>query len=206
MKCKYCGKRINKSDEICPECGKYVSKKAAAVGYRKRSDSSSPSDSPLGDNIRFFECGNFGDGILASCFMYGIIAVYLLVTSLPKRYEWTPRAEHDEFIVKNVLLGLLLVAVFVIGIVIFSTCKKSFVCVNVHGVYGIRPKFLLIPERFEFFYDDITDFRCRIPASGGLPTVTVTAKGKVYRIYGLNNNDASYLATFIREIMPAKRK
>ena len=91
------------------------------------------------------------------------------------------------------------------GIAIFFTCRKSFVCINAFGVYGIKPKFLLIPERFEFFYDDITDFRCRIPAGKGLAVVTVTAKGRVYRIYGLDNRDASYLATFVREVMPEKK-
>ena len=204
MKCRFCGAKIKKKDELCPECGKYISKKSAAVAYRKRLDCEPTS--PLGKNIRYLECGNFGNGVLIACIMYGILAAYYFVTSLPLRYTLIARVERTEFIIKNVFLAMLLISVFIIGFVIFFTCKKSFVCVNVHGVYGIKPKFLMFPERFEFFYDDITDFRCHIPASGGIPVVTVTADGKVYRIYGLSNTDASYLSTFIREIMPSKRK
>lgn len=204
MKCKFCGAKIKKSDELCPECEKYISKKSASAAYKKRSDTEPTS--PLGKNIRFLECGSFGDSTLASCLMFGIIALYAVICSIPSRYQFIAPVHRNEFIVKNILLISACLAVIVIGIVIFSTCKKCFVCVNVFGVYGIKPKFLIIPERFEFFYDDITDFSCRIPASGGIPVVTVTANGRVYRIYGLSNKDASYLSTFVREIMPQKSK
>ncbi len=204
MKCKFCGAKLKKSDELCPECGKYISKKAAAAAYKKDTESAPPS--PLGKNIKFLECKSFGNNILTNCLLYGIFALFAIVSSIPSRYEWVAPARRSEFIVKNALLISVCLAVIAIGVAIYFICRKSFVCINVFGVYGIKPKFLIIPERFEFFYDDITDFSCRIPASGGIPVVTVTANGRVYRIYGLSNTDASYLSTFVREIMPQKNK
>lgn len=204
MKCKFCGAKIHKADEICPECGKYISKKSAATGYKQQSEAAELS--PLGKNIKFLECKNFGYDILTNCVLYGFIAIVVIIGSAYSRYEWVPRARFNEFIVKNAIFVSVCLIFIAIGIVIYFTCRKSFVCINAFGVYGIKPKFLLIPERFEFFYDDITDFRCRIPAGKGLAVVTVTAKGKVYRIYGLDNRDASYLSTFVRECMPEKKQ
>lgn len=204
MKCKFCKAKISKSDEICPECGKYISKKSAATARRREADTEIRS--PLGKNIKFFGCESFGYDVFTQIILYTIIVIVAIVGTAKSRFEWVPRARVQDFIVKNAILLSLCLAVIAIGAVIYFTCKKSFICINVFGVYGIKPKLLIIPERFEFFYDDITDFRCRIPAGRGLAVVTVTAKGRVYRIYGLNNKDASYLSTFVRESMPKKNR
>lgn len=204
MKCKFCGAKINKSDEICPECGKYISKKSAATARRRESDTET--QSPLGKNIKFFGCESFGYDVFTRIALYTIFIIVAIVVIAKSEFEWVPRAQVREFIVKNAILLSLCLAVIAVGAVIYFTCKKSFICINVFGVYGIKPKLLIIPERFEFFYDDITDFKCRIPAGKGLAVITVTAKGKVYRIYGLNSKDASYLSTFVRESMPEKNR
>ena len=204
MKCKFCKAKIQKTDEICPECGKYINKKSAAAAHKQTAEPIS--SSPFGKNIKMFECKGFGENVLAKCLIYGIGFLVAVIGSLYFRYASVIRSVYPELIAKNALLIGACLLFIAAGIAIFFTCRKSFVCINVFGVYGIKPKFLLIPERFEFFYDDITDFRCRIPAGRGLAVVTVTAKGKVYRIYGLENRDASYLSTFVREVMPEKKQ
>ncbi len=203
MKCKYCDKRISKKDEICPRCGKYVAEPDEEV-----LEDSEP-ERELGKNVKFFECKSFAGDIL----LYGG-GIGLLMTAANGYFIYKRsyilgllfNGHISRFLLANIILCVIGLIVLIFSLIAFFATRKSFVCVNENGVYGIRPKLFLKPERFEFFYEDITDFSCRIPVKDGIPYIKVEANGKTFRIYGLRNSDASFLASYVRENMPLKRK
>lgn len=203
MKCRYCNKRISKKDEICPRCGKY-----AAEPDEEMLEDSEP-ERELGKNVKFFECKSFaGDFLLYGCgtglLMAGINGYFIYQSSY--MLELLFKGHISRFLLANIVLCVIGLTVFIFSLCAFFAVRKSFVCVNENGVYGIRPKLFVKAERFEFFYEDITDFSCRIPVNSGIPYVKVEADGKTFRIYGLRNSDASFLASYTRENMPVKRK
>ncbi len=204
MKCKFCGAKIKKSDEICPDCGKYLSKESASEAYKE--DSESVSMDPLGKNIKFYECKDFGSDVRFFCVSRAIFALIFIVAGAYNLHDWIYPVNFTKFYLIVGLLILLCIAAVIAGIIAYLVCKKSFICINENGVYGIRPKFFVIPERFSFYYNEITDFHCHIPVAKGIPVVTVITQEKTFRIYGLSNANASFLASYTRENMPSKKE
>ncbi len=200
MKCKFCGAKIKKSDEVCPECGKYV-----AALNEKASENCEP-ERELGKNIKFFDTKAYASRVLYTFAPIGIIPIILGGRRLYRTYrifEYLP----EDYLRHNVMRDcvFVLLGLFIIGLSVcnYFAMRKSFVCVNENGVYGIKPRFLILTERFEYFYKDVKDFSCHIPpAQFGSSYITVKTDKKKYRINFLPGDDASFLATYTRDNMP----
>lgn len=200
MKCKSCGAKVGKTEEICPEFGKTI----AESSFKKPDKNDSERD--LGKNIRFSDCKTASGrlmtkGIFAGLFFLigGGILLFRMHNSLKYIFE--------GYISKFVLFGLIFafIGIVIIALSIVAGCalRKSFVCINENGVYGIMPRLFLKADWFEFFYDDITDFRCFVPLRGA-SFILVKADGKQFLLYGLDVNSASATASYIRENIPKK--
>ena len=200
MKCDFCGAKIKKSDEVCPECGKHV------ATLNEKTPENCDSKRELGKNIKFFDTKAYASRVLYTFAPIGIIPIILGGRRLYSTYqifEYLP-GDYLRFSIMRssvfILLGL-----FIIGLCVcrYFALRKSFVCVNENGVYGIKPRFLILTERFEYFYEDVKDFSCHIPpAQFGSSYINVKTDKKKFRIDFLPNSDASFLATYTRDNMP----
>ncbi len=202
MKCKFCGAKIKKSDEVCSECGKYV-----ATLNEKAVENCEP-ERELGKNIKFFDTKAYASRVLYTFAPIGIIPVILGGRHLYRTYqisEYLPENYLIPGIMRSCVFVLLGLFIIVLSICYYLALRKSFVCVNENGIYGIKPRFLILTERFEYFYEDVKDLSCHIPpAQFGSSYITVKTDKKKYRINFLPNSDASFIATYTRDNMPQK--
>lgn len=188
---------------MCPRCGKYVSEAVT------QTTETSEDERELGKNIKFFKFSSLASGFLFGCCSLGVIMLaggIFFIYDMRRSLQYILEGYVNPFVIRGIILLFSGLVISVFGIIAFLAHRKSFVCINENGVYGIIPWLFIKAERFEFFYEDITDFRCHIPVSKGLPSVRVKADGKVFRILGLDNSDASFVASYIRENIPKKRK
>ncbi|MBR6785940.1 MAG: hypothetical protein IKM25_06785 [Clostridia bacterium] len=202
MKCKFCKAKIQENDEICPECGKLLTESDEV-----RIETSAP-ERTLGKNIKFYDCKSLAIGYLFSGCCVGAFLCsggIIYIRNHPYFFESLTDGTIGNFGIWSIILIIVGIVAFAFGICSFLTVRKCFVCINQNGVYGIKPKFYCKEERFEFFYEDITDFTCRIPIGRGTPRVKVEIGEKKFVICILNNSDASFLASYIRENMPEKK-
>ena len=200
MKCKFCGARIGKSEEICPECGKLIT----SASFEKNESSDPERD--LGKNIRFSDCKSGSERLLSKgitagvlCLISGIAVLYKIGFNL--NYIFV--GHFSRFVSFALALILTGVAVLTLSIIAGCALRKSFVCVNENGVYGIMPKLFLKADWFKIFYEDITDFKCYVPLRGA-SLILIKANGKSFLLYGLDVASASASASYIRENLPRK--
>lgn len=200
VKCKFCGTKLQKSDEVCPECGKYV------ANLNEETPENCEPERELGKNIKFFDTKAYASRVLYTFAPIGIFPVIIGGKYLYRTYqifEYLP----EDYLIFSIMrsCAFVLLGLFIIGLSVcyYFALRKSFVCVNKNGVYGIKPRFLILTERFEYFYEDVKDFNCRIPpAPFGSSYIAVKTDKKKYRINFLPNSDASFLATYTRDNMP----
>lgn len=203
MKCKFCGARAKKSDELCSECGHYLNKKAVVNALKSKNESDGESD--FGRKLKFFDCQSQGSTIMTEICVTGAFLIAFTAYMIYKNYEFVAHAYLEKLILQGAFFISLWILLILAGVSIYLTFKKCFIYVGENGVYGIRPRLFRRCEWFEFYYSDITDFRCRIPAENGIAYVKVVADGKTYTFCCLDNTDTSLLSSYIRENMP-KRK
>lgn len=153
MKCKHCGAKLGKTDEICPNCSKFVSDKAAETPVIQTEITSTETKIP---DPRFSESDtvfDYKDHILASllwslgfALFFGILLVFF--------------SFDDSYFSSEDFYSLVL-AVVVIGLSVFSGVatyineKKCFIVITDEKVYGTIPKGMLDTTDFEVEISDI---------------------------------------------------
>ena len=172
MKCKYCGKRINKSDEICPECGTLIS--------------SSNQESPdgMGKCLKKFNC-NDNLPIFVFCMLLGIAVLVLIAR------EYSVSHTIDPKDILGVVSGLVLIPMM--SWFSFVTLKTS-LCVCENGIYGVIPqKGSNLPRFFKLRYSEIKTVSTDVirTGKGGSSSIIMilTKDGKEYRIGCLNKKN-----------------
>lgn len=204
MKCRFCKSKVNKHDELCPECGRYLNKKAAVSAAKK------DADSPFGRVLKVLDCKNYGGDLLT---VYAFVSFLLIGSGIYDIYK-----SHYLF---SSILGLFIYAPLILGVLSAITgittylkLRKCFVCLSENGIYGVRPRLFRKSEWFEIYYKDITDFKCKIPASfsgrrfffRSIPRVRIVADGTPYTFCCFDTTDSSTLATCIRTNMPKRSR
>lgn len=187
MRCVFCGSKISKKDEICPECGKYLSEKPFAQSAEKNN---------LGEILRFFKCTDFANNAFLCYAIFGVmlmLPVIRLIIDNPEEIKYL-----IGFYSQTLLMLIIGLVLLICGIISFFVFRKCYIGIKENGVYGRRPLFPLRTGYFEVYFEDIENFKCHIPLRKGTPYVKFTVKGKKYIIACLNINDCSILADCIR--------
>ena len=203
MKCRFCKSKVNKHDELCPECGRYLNKKAAVSAAKE------DTESPFGRVLKVLDCKSYGGDLLT---VYAIVSFWFIGFGIYGIYKSQDLFSSilGLFIYSPLILGVLSATV---GIVAYLKLRKCFVCLSENGIYGVRPRLFRKSEWFEIYYKDITDFSCRIPAHSShrnflfrsIPRVRIVADGTPYTFCCFDTTDSSTLATCIRTNMPKRR-
>lgn len=191
MRCEFCGAKMSKNDDLCPECGKYAAKEAPETVFAEPDRQRN-----LGEIVRFFKCEEFAKNTLFLGGISGIIFIaplIFMVIDNPNILKYL-----FGFYLKTLSFFILGVVLIIAGIISFFVFRKCHIGIKENGFYGRRPLFPLRTEYFEVFFEDIEDFKCHIPLGKGTPFVKFTAKGKKYTIACLNAADCSVLADCIR--------
>lgn len=172
MKCKFCGTKIKKSDEICPECGKYSGEQKTTAD--------------MGKCLKKFSC-NDKLPLFIFCLL---ISIAVIAITAKKIYIF------ETIDIKSVLLSVAS-GIFLFPLTLYLcliTCK-SYICVCEKGIYGAIPwskKFM--PQKFKFYYDDIKSVKNVVDYRGKgayLCTITILRKnGEENKITCLNKKNS----------------
>lgn len=204
MKCRFCKSKVNKHDELCPECGRYLNKKAAVSAAKKNTDS------PFGRVLKVLDCKNYGGDILTDSAIASVICIPMGIYGIYKSQDLFSSI-LGLFIYAPLILGVLSA---ITGITTYLKLRKCFVCLSENGIYGVRPRLFRKSEWFEIYYKDITDFKCKIPADDssryffirGIPRVRIVTDSTPYTFCCFDTTDSSTLATCIRTNMPKRSR
>ena len=182
MKCKSCGAKVGKTEEICPDCGNYLRPQESSAD--------------MGECHKKFNCNDqiplFGFVIVVA------IAAFAIAAS---EYSKTHMLSARDVIL--LISGVFLCIMSVYMCLIFY---KSYICVCENGIYGVIPqKGKNFPTFFELSYDEIEYVDMSI-FRGGKGTksymVTILTKtGEEFRIGILNQKNSELLADMLRRMI-----
>ena len=179
MKCKFCGAKVGKTEEICPECGKYLSSKV--------------SSSDMGECHKKFNCND-------QIPLFGFIIVVAIAAFAIAAFEYK---ETQMLSARDVILLISGVFLCVLSVYMCIVCLKSYICVCENGIYGVIPqKGKNFPTFLELSYDEIEYVDMSIIKGGkGAKSyiVTILTKtGEEFRIGILNRKNSELLADILR--------
>lgn len=178
MKCKTCGAKVSKTEEICPECGSLLS--------------SCESAADMGECHKKFNC-NDKIPLQGFIFVVAIAAFVIAACEYCKTQILSPR----EVIV--LISGVFLC---VISVYMCIICLKSYVCVCEKGIYGVIPqKKKTFPKYFKLSYDEIKFVDLSVIKGGKgaksyIVTILTNAEEE-FRIGVLNKKNSELLADML---------
>lgn len=178
MKCKFCGAKIKKTDELCPECGNLIS--------------SRESTSDMGKCLKKFNCN---DNL--PLFIFIILLSIAILGFAAKDYIVSETIGFKSVVAVVSLIILLPMMSWLC----FVTCK-SYICVCENGIYGVIPQHgKLIPKSFELPYDEIKVVAMDIIKTGKGGTSSIiailTKNEEEYRIGCLNQKNSKLLSDML---------
>lgn len=80
MKCLNCGRKVRKNEEICPECGAYITKDKTSDTVKVKHEGPLVSNKTAGRNYSYSEY-NYGS-VLLRLVGGGVLLVFLIIKSL----------------------------------------------------------------------------------------------------------------------------
>lgn len=153
MKCKFCGARLKKTDEICPNCSKFVSDNNIEIEVPETEIT--PTETKIPDPC-FSESDTvfcYKDHILSSLlWSLGIalfFAVLLIFAAFDNRYF--SAKDFYSVVIAVVAIGL---SVFN-GIASYRQEKKCFIAITDKKIHGTIPKGMFETTDFEVEISDI---------------------------------------------------
>ncbi len=154
MKCNFCGTDIRKSDEICPECGKYLADQPAAK--------TNPKAEKFGKTLRFYD---YNDGLAFYSLLFvfsGLTLTGFALYLIPDfgYYGFRP----SSFATRMLILIAFGIVLILFGIVSYFKQKSCSVTLCENGIYGYIPTNPSIPFKtvyFEAYYKDIEKIGCQ---------------------------------------------
>lgn len=153
MKCKFCGARLKKSDEICPNCSKFVSDTISETDILE-TETAPTETKPV--SPRFSESDtvfDYRDHILTSLLWSLGFALFFAVLLIFAAFDNRYFSSEDFFTV--------VIAVFVIGFSVFNGIatyrqeKNCFIAIADKKVYGTIPQTMFETTDFEVEISDI---------------------------------------------------
>ncbi len=178
MKCKFCGARIKKSDELCPECGKLIN--------------SRESTADMGNCLKKFNCN---DNIPLFLFVL-IISIIMVIVGIGGI------SAAESIVGKDVYLVFAGIFLFLVSAYMCVIYYKSYICVCENGIYGVisqhgKP----MPKFFELRYDEIKAVGMSITNHGKGGTTCIVAiltkNEEEYKIGYLNKKNSKLLSDMI---------
>lgn len=191
MKCLNCGKKVRKNEEICPECGAYITKDKTSDTVKVKHEGPLVSNKTASRNYSYSEY-NYGS-VLLRLVGGGVLLVFLIIKSL------TP-----PFIGKDVTSTIFcsLFAAFIIfsGIASQIQEKNCSLTVTDENVFGIIPQGIFNTEKIDINIADIIavneeGFHSRFPN----PEVHIVTKEKEYIIKGSSQTMLLNFSKFLKE-------
>ena len=155
MKCKFCGTDFDKSNEICPECGKY-----ASDNQLTEMPENADSEPNLG---KFIDGFDYKDSLVYTAFSTVGAGVLFL---LPTVKEIIKAINYPYYVMfsRISLIDIIFIALFVLGIAFivlgissFFNSRKCFVSVYENGISGIVPSSPFTKVTFDILFDDIKE-------------------------------------------------
>ena len=185
MKCKFCGDKMSRSDNICSSCGKLKSKP-----LDQKSDYS---ERKAGRFVDYFPMTK--NMLCRYMVPFGIVVMGIVFFNIVPAIE------------KEIMICIDIIAVIVAVLIVISA-SRSYVSVYSNCVYGIIPcKIPLFTKRFTVYYDDVI----KVKAFGMSTNSAMTRHGKdshpkfviitdfgAIDIKGLDNTQAIHLRDHIR--------
>lgn len=182
MKCKFCGAKVGKTEEICPECGKYLL--------------SQESSADMGECLQKFNC-NDRIPIFGFIIVVAIAAFVIVASEYGETHMLSPR---------NVMLLISGVFLCAVSVYLCIICLKSYICVCEKGIHGvITQKKKAMPKHFELYYDEIEYVDLSVVRGGkGTKSYTVTILTKTqeeFSIGVLNQKNSELLVDILRRMI-----
>ena len=182
MKCKFCGAKVGKTEEICPECGKYLL--------------SQESSADMGECLKTIDCKD-NIPVFAFTFILSIAAFAIAVNEIRK--AGSPATESIIIIASGIFLCVMSVYMCVIYL-------KSYICVCENGIYGVVPlKGKPFPKYFELSYSEIefADMRTVRSGKGGQSCIVsiLTKTGCLFQIGCLSPKKGELLVDILRRMI-----
>lgn len=190
MKCLNCGRKAKKNEEICPECGAYITKDTAKTKQEVFLNSNKD-----GSRKYIYSEHNY-ISVLLRIVGGGVLFVYLIIKLL------TP--SPIDYISKNIASTTFcsLLAAFIIfsGIASQIQEKNCSLTVTDENVSGIIPQGIFNTEKIDISIADIIavneeGFHSRIPN----PEVHIVTKEKEYVIKGSSQSMLLNFSKFLKE-------
>ncbi len=202
MKCKFCGARIKKSDELCPECGAFVSKKEASAANKIPEAETNTCIEKTEEAVQnTYEAAtktyNFGDYLLWPTILRfggGIVLALVIIFSFDIHRFLLKRSS----LISTIICIFLVLYLFFKGIVSIIQEKKCTLCITPERVYGSIPSGFFDIEDIDIPIEDIiavneTGFHSR----HSNPQVHIVTKEKEITVDG---SSSSMLADFSKTL------
>ncbi len=157
MKCSFCGAVFDESEELCPECGKYISENFSQEPSEDKSE-----ENPLG---KFIDSFDYKDSSVIRSVCFAIPGLLLAAPMIFEIIKLFVRPYYSMFMyfsksdIKIIVLFVLGMAIIIASIALLFTSKKCFVSVYENGISGIVPKnpFKAVP--FDIMFNDIKELK-----------------------------------------------
>lgn len=157
MKCSFCGAVFDESEELCPECGKYISENFSQEPSEDKSE-----ENPLG---KFIDSFDYKDSSVIRSVCFAIPGLLLAAPMIFEIIKLFVRPYCSMFMyfsksdIKIIVLFVLGMAIIIASIALLFTSKKCFVSVYENGISGIVPKnpFKAVP--FDIMFNDIKELK-----------------------------------------------
>lgn len=159
MKCKFCGSVFDEAEELCPECGKYISE-----NFPQNLAENSGKENPLG---KFIDSFDYKKSAVTRSVCLAMPGLFLAAPMIFEIIQLFFRPYFSMFMffgksdIKIIILFVLGMAIIISSIALIFTSKKCFVSVYENGISGIVPKnpFKAVP--FDIMFDDIEELKRR---------------------------------------------
>lgn len=182
MKCDFCGVRIGKNEEICPECGKYLRSQEASAD--------------MGECLKTLDCK---DNIPVFAFTFFLASAAFAVAVNEIRKAGAPSPESVMLIASGIFLCVMSVYMGLVYI-------KSYICICEDGIYGVIPqKGKPLPRYFKMLYSEIesVDMRTVRSGKGGRACIVsiLTKTGDLFQIGCLSPPKSELFTDILRNMI-----
>ncbi len=141
MKCESCGKRLKKSDEVCPECGRYISREKTHI--REASSLSEVKKSVFNENEVVFS-GNLPLLIFKLCLSVALIGIGVYTFINGRRSE-----------VRDIIFFIASILILVDSFLTFFKEKGCILTFEKERVHGTVPSTRTGKKEIDIRYDEI---------------------------------------------------
>lgn len=153
MKCNFCGADIRNSDEVCPECGKYIAADPAEKTNSKTEK--------FGKTLRFYD---YNDGLAFYSLLFVFFGLFIIAASVLSFLNIGYYFRFSGRDAKILILAVFGVLFVLFGIVTYFKLKSCSISLCENGIYGYIPVNPSVPFKtvyFEAYYNEIEKIGCQ---------------------------------------------